>query len=141
MKEYSKHTNELARLRRLEKNPIVEKPCPNCSKPFEARQISRKIYCSFECVQIAYHNRKKLERHARGLKPKGRPKGSVSEKTVEPLEPIERKTVNLNTDSFIGIPCASCLANDKKKESEYYCNPSLCQKLTEWLLEEGKKHV
>jgi len=142
MEKYSQTYYELVRLRRLEKNPLVQKPCPNCGQLFEARQISRKIYCSFECVQIAYHNRKKLERRSRGLKrlgrPRGRPKGSVSKDTVKPLEPIKRKSVNLDLDSIIEIPCAQCLAQNLEKMSPHLCNPNSCSDLTNWLFSEAK---
>ena len=131
--EISERKNYLARLRRLTKNPLVQKICLNCGKPFETRTVSLKKYCSKECVTITYHDMKKLERRARGLKPRGKPSKIKREPKPKP-EPEEiRKLVNLNIDSIIEIPCLCCLSNNKEKESKWQCEPNSCELLTEWL--------
>lgn len=134
MKEYRKHTNELAKLRRLKKNPLVQKPCPNCGQLFEARKNLRKIFCSRKCVYTAYNEKRALERRARGFRPRERPRDKPSKIKREPVK--IRKPVNLNMDSIIEIPCTSCILQNLNFKVNS-CDPNHCEKLTEWLMSEA----
>lgn len=39
-------------------------------------------------------------------------------------------------DILAETPCFRCMFWEWKKDSHLYCNPSECQKLTDWLLKE-----
>lgn len=53
---------------------------------------------------------------------------------LNPLSLIFENTNMKVIDLLIEIPCFKCLYDEPIKESYLYCNPSECEKLTNWLL-------